>query len=1002
MSVRGERVVYRERDREDDWQPEKRSYTTVKRYQVPDRSFDEDVVQTDKIMVRRERREDPPPRTEVSYRGSDRDIRERGHREESEYRVTERVTEREREREIPQRRDISYRVLERDDHDRHSHSDSRSEFRFVERERETVRAPPPPVEERVREYRFERERSYSPPRREREREPEVERYVRSTEYYQQPQPIIIRESAAPQPIIIERERREPQPIVIRREEPQYEVIERDEVREERMSMVRREDPPAPATVVSKAPSRALTVQNKANDEDYFYERRIREVERAPRDDIRPRDSASQASSDDSYEYIRRERVIEGERERSRSSHRKRDLAAGALAGVAGAEILRSHRQKEGKDVGGRGRSIIGGAAVGAIGAEAVRRAKSFRKDSRSRSRSRSSSYESRRHRKHRSKSRERSKSRVRQYGGMAAVAAAGALAGYALMKNKGNKGETIIVKEGNDRRSRSRRRPASRDTGYLSGSSFRSRSRSQSALNPENRNKRIAQAGALSAAAAGIYNHVRSKSRGGGKSRSRSRIQQGAPIAVAGLGGAALAGLYEKNKANKEAKKAAIIETTRSPDLTVEGIRGDTQEVTRAEAVQTTGADTLAEVAAEEFLVRKLLGLPALLHWVRMSLAYPFVISSTGNTNTYLGRSDDYTDTTFSDYDHPSGYIAPRHSDAGYNRQGGQSSYPGGMQFPPPPNAAQADPAYANAHADPFATNRDSTAAAQNYSPYPAYNPADYPPTGTTHPYEQTRGVYGESDATLGAPYPGQDTFAGDSRFAAPEDAAAQREREHEIREDAAAEEARRHGRDRDPGNVSGSPVHSFEPAQQQGMEAAAVGGVGGGGGEDQDADGVITPRARSTSRVRFDLGSNIAISPEATRRTGTSSDDRSFRSRERRHRRDADNEDSPDRHRHHRKTRPDSDGARDSPSLFGDKYDDPPHEDDSDSTVEMPARFDERGQRKPEGSGNELAESIQALLSGRGGAGDLLKGIMGAGGGEGESDGGSGRSGRRRRRRAE
>ncbi|OQO01135.1 hypothetical protein B0A48_13378 [Cryoendolithus antarcticus] len=923
MSVRGERVVYRERDRDrdDDWQPEKRSYTTVKRYQVPDRSFDEDAVQTDKIMVRRERREDPPPRTEVSYRASDRDIRDRGHREESEYRVTERVTEREREREIPQRRDISYRVLERDDHDRHSHSDSRSEFRFVERERETVRAPQPPVEERVREYRFERERSYSPPRREREREPEVERYVRNTEYYQQPQPIIIRESAAPQPIIIERERREPQPIVIRREEPQYEVIERDEVREEKMSMVRRDDPPAPATVVSKAPSRALTVQNKANDEDYFYERRIREVERAPRDDIRPRDSASQASSDDSYEYIRRERVIEGERERSRSSHRKRDLAAGALAGVAGAEILRSHRQKEGKDVGGRGRSIIGGAAVGAIGAEAIRRAKSFRKESRSRSRSRGSS----------------------QYGGMAAVAAAGALAGYALMKNKGNKGETIIVKEGNDRRSRSR-------------------SRSQSARNPEHRNKRIAQAGALSAAAAGIYNHVRSKSRGGGKSRSRSRIQQGAPIAVAGLGGAALAGLYEKNKANKEAKKAAIID-------------------------KAAGLAGAAALGAHELSKRR-------------------ERSRSRATKDGRRRSDDYTDTTYSDYDHPSGYIAPRHSDAGYNRQGGQSSYPGGMHFPPPPNAAQADPAYANAHADPFASNRDSTAAAQNYSPYPAYNPADYPATGTTHPYEQTRGAYGESDATLGAPYPGQDTFAGDSRFAAPEDAAAQREREHEIREDAAAEEARHRGRDRDPGNVSGSPVHVSDPAQQRGVEAAAAGGGVvnvGREGEDQDADGVITPRARSTSRVRFDLGSNIAISPEDTRRTGTSSDDRSSRSRERRRRRNADVEASPDGHRHHhRTTRPDNDGAHDSPSLFRDKYDHPPHEDDSDSTVEMPARFDERGQRKQESSGNELADSIQALLSGRGGAGELLKGIMGAGGGEGESDRESGRSGRKRRRRGE
>ena len=52
---------------------------------------------------------------------------------------------------------------------------------------------------------------------------------------------------------------------------------------------------------------------------------------------------------------------------------------------------------------------------------------------------------------------------------------------------------------------------------------------------------------------------MRSKSRGG-RHRSKSRLQQGVPIAAVGLGGAALAGLYEKNKANKEAKRDAIIE----------------------------------------------------------------------------------------------------------------------------------------------------------------------------------------------------------------------------------------------------------------------------------------------------------------------------------------------------------------------------------------------------------------------------------------------------------
>jgi hypothetical protein len=134
---------------------------------------------------------------------------------------------------------------------------------------------------------------------------------------------------------------------------------------------------------------------------------------------------------------------------------------------------------------------------------------------------------------------------------LAAVVAAGALAGYAL-KNRGNK-ETVIVNDAPPRRSRSRRRRNSYDSslpGERPGSEHR---------DPEHRNRRIAQAGLASAAAAGIWDRVRSRSRPAG-SRSKSRVRTGVPIAAAGLGGAALAGLYEKNKANKEAKKDAIIE----------------------------------------------------------------------------------------------------------------------------------------------------------------------------------------------------------------------------------------------------------------------------------------------------------------------------------------------------------------------------------------------------------------------------------------------------------
>lgn len=582
----------RERDREGEreWsEAPKRTYTTVKRYQVPESSrsvfhgSNEEEKDT-KIVIRR--KEASPTREEIEYKITERVKaleRERERepaREEVDYRYTERVRERERE---PARRDIAYRVVERDsDFDRRS--GPRSEFRVVERDREIIRAPSPPEPERVREFRFERERDFSPPRRQTqtlERPYDIERYSKSTEYFSQPQPqpIIIRE-AAPQPIIIREERREP--IIIREErrEPQYEFIEREEVREDR-SLVKREEPPPPTVIPStRGPPSTKPdpePQKAPEEENYFYERRIREVERPRRQredsyddrrsEVRPRDSASQYSSDDSYEYVRKERTYDEDvrrsRSRTRSPHHRRHLAEGAIAGIGAAEILGHHRKSQGKDEGGRIGRGLAGAAVGAVGAEALSRVRSRsrrrRSRDRSRSRSRSSSYESRRDRrdrgdrKKRSRSRSKSLTRRQQIGAGLAVAAVGALAGYAL-KNRG-KNETVIVSDAPPpRRSRSRRRRASVDsymTSPLSDGGGR-------ALDPDHRNRRIAQAGLASAAAAGIFDRVRSKSRGG-RERSKSRVRQGVPIAAAGLGGAALAGLYEKNKANKEAKKAAII-----------------------------------------------------------------------------------------------------------------------------------------------------------------------------------------------------------------------------------------------------------------------------------------------------------------------------------------------------------------------------------------------------------------------------------------------------------
>lgn len=73
----------------------------------------------------------------------------------------------------------------------------------------------------------------------------------------------------------------------------------------------------------------------------------------------------------------------------------------------------------------------------------------------------------------------------------------------------------------------------------------------------------------------------------------------------------------------------------------------------------------------------------------------------------------------------------------------------------------------------------------------------------------------------------------------------------------------------------------------------------------------------------------------------------------------------------------------------------------DSDTTVDLPPRFDERGNRKP--GEDDLAAKINDLLSGKGGAGGLFQSIAGEflggqGGGGGESDGES--KSRRRHRR--
>ncbi|KAI7560519.1 hypothetical protein KC316_g12967, partial [Hortaea werneckii] len=285
-----ERIVYRDRDgggRVEYPNDPPRSYTTVKRYQVPDvarKVFEPQEEEDNKLVIRR--RESSPARTNYaparSYAPSHAPSRSRrGDNIDIDIDINERDS---------RRRDIPFRHVEQHGSDYDRRSEPRSNYRVVDRE--VIRREPSPEPERYNEWRFERERDFSPPRHEHRRhyDYDVERYSKDTEYYTQPQPqpIIIRESAPQQqaPIIIREERRDPAPIIIR---------ERDDAKDESRSLVKREEPPPPAPAPPPPEP----------EENYFYERRIRELDRPRRRSdshersVRPRDSASQWS-DDSY------------------------------------------------------------------------------------------------------------------------------------------------------------------------------------------------------------------------------------------------------------------------------------------------------------------------------------------------------------------------------------------------------------------------------------------------------------------------------------------------------------------------------------------------------------------------------------------------------------------------------------------------------------------------------------------------------------------------------
>ena len=139
---------------------------------------------------------------------------------------------------------------------------------------------------------------------------------------------------------------------------------------------------------------------------------------------------------------------------------------------------------------------------------------------------------------------------------------------------------------------------------------------------------------------------------------------------------------------------------------------------------------------------------------------------------------------------------------------------------------------------------------------------------------------------------------------------------------------------------------------------------------------------------MKFDTSRNTEHSPETTRKDAPAEREVSSPTRDEA----ADDEDDAGHghRRRRRKHRDRNEGHRESPQLMHDKYDRSPVEDGS--VEELPARFDEHGNRKGE-SGDPLADQINALLEGGGGLGGIFRSLSGRGS-QADDDGG-----RRRRR---
>ncbi|KAK0387456.1 hypothetical protein NLU13_5768 [Sarocladium strictum] len=368
---------------------------------------------------------------------------------------------------------------------------------------------------------------------------EVERIRKETEYYAPqepaPAPIVIRQRAEPQKIIVQ-EAPPPAPLVLTR-------AARDREYEGERQLARRE---------------------RDRDDEYYsrYERReVGPYRGDPREDDRAyamarydrdRERDRDRDRDDEY-YVHRRRVVRRESSSSSEGH-KRELAGGALAGAGITALLSSRRDADGDLPANRGKKVIAGAALGALGTEALKRARS--------------AYGERRGDRDRSPD---DHSRLKKGLGLAAVALAAAGAAQYYKANKVDKEES---RRG---RSRSRRHSHYDDHDRSLSRGYYSRTPSRSPTPPRSKSRRRSLSRAATAvlgtaAAAGVIKKLRdrskskarSASRGSGKSRSRSRSKSRLRRAAEIGGVAATAGIASKMWKNHREKKAEEKERERS------------------------------------------------------------------------------------------------------------------------------------------------------------------------------------------------------------------------------------------------------------------------------------------------------------------------------------------------------------------------------------------------------------------------------------------------------